>query len=164
MRGEMMMPQKHPFLAYCENKILIWVHILWGGRNTGDVYFIMVADCPGMLGWWAQIRRSYHSLHQNLPFVRSEFPPPEWKRDIVIAARVTYRDVGLSLCAVKGQLQRFVPVEEGEETLGPEGGNEVFVLEPPVEVEHSVEVQSQTAAVVHQHTQFLPLRSKQNPC
>lgn len=74
---------------------------------------------------------------------------------------VTYRDVGLSLCAVERQLQRFVPVVEGEEPLGPEGRNEVFVLEPPVEAEHSVEVQSQTAAVGHQHAQFLPLRSRQ---
>lgn len=70
------------------------------------------------------------------------------------------RDVGLSLGAVKGELQRCVLVEEGEQALGPEGGNEVFILEPPVETEHPVEVQSQTAAVVHQHTQLLPLENK----
>lgn len=77
------------------------------------------------------------------------------------ALAVTYRDVGLSLCAVDSELQWCVPVEEGKEALGPEGGNEIFMLEPPVEVEHSVEVQSQTAAVVHQHTQLLSLESKQ---
>lgn len=73
---------------------------------------------------------------------------------------MTYRDVGLSLCAVESELQRCVLVEEGKKALGPEGGDEVFILEPPVEAEHSVEVQSQTAAVVHQHTQLLPLRTK----
>ena len=77
---------------------------------------------------------------------------------------VTYRDVGLSLGAVESELQRCVLVEESEEALGPEGGDEVFILEPPVETEHSVEVQSQTATVVHQHTQLLPLENKQNAC
>lgn len=77
------------------------------------------------------------------------------------ALAVTYRDVGLSLCAVDSELQWCVPVEEGKEALGPEGGNEIFMLEPPVEAEHSVEVQSQTAAVVHQHTQLLSLENKQ---
>lgn len=72
----------------------------------------------------------------------------------------TYRDVGLSLCAVESELQRRVPVEEGKEAFGPEGGDEIFILEPPVEAEHSVEVQSQTATVVHQHTQLLSLEKK----
>lgn len=76
----------------------------------------------------------------------------------------TYRDVGLSLGAVEGELQRCFLVEESKEALGPEGGDEVFMLEPPVETEHSVEVQSQTAAVVHQHTQLLPLENKQHVC
>ena len=66
----------------------------------------------------------------------------------------------MSLGAVKGELQWCVLVEEGEQALGPEGRNEVFILEPPVETEHPVEVQSQTAAVVHQHTQLLPLENK----
>lgn len=74
---------------------------------------------------------------------------------------VTYRDVGLRLCAVDSELQWCVPVEERKEALGPEGGNEIFMLEPPVEAEHSVEVQGQTAAVVHQHTQLLSLEDKQ---
>ena len=77
---------------------------------------------------------------------------------------VAYRDVGLSLCTVQSELQWFVPVEKGKEALGPEGGDEVSVLEPPVEAEHSVEVQSQTAAVVHQHPQLLPLESKHSLC
>lgn len=77
------------------------------------------------------------------------------------APTLTYRHVGLSLCVVEGEIERCVPVEEGEETLGPEGGDEVFVLEPPVEAEHSVQVQSQTAAVVHQHTQLLPLEEEE---
>lgn len=76
--------------------------------------------------------------------------------------RVTYRDIRLSLGAVEGELQWFIPVEEGEQALGPEGGDEVSILEPPVETEHSVEVQSQTAAVVHQHTQLLPLENQHN--
>lgn len=80
------------------------------------------------------------------------------------AITVTHRDVGLSLGAVESELQRGVLVEESKEAFGPEGGDEVFVLEPPVETEHSVEVQSQTAAVVHQHTQLLPLENKQNLC
>lgn len=73
---------------------------------------------------------------------------------------VTYRDVGLSLGAVESEIQWCVLVEEGKQALGPERGNEVFILEPPVETEHLVEVQSQTAAVVHQHTQLLPLENK----
>ena len=77
---------------------------------------------------------------------------------------VTHRDVGLSLCTVESEHQWSVPVEEGKEALGPEGGDEVFILESPVEVEHSVEVQSQTAAVVHQHTQLLPLGTKHSLC
>lgn len=75
---------------------------------------------------------------------------------------VTYRDVGLSLWAVDSEVQWWILVEEGKEALGPEGGDEVFILEPPVEAEYSVEVQSQTAAVVHQHTQLLPLEDKHN--
>lgn len=77
---------------------------------------------------------------------------------------VTYRDIGLSLGVVESELQRCVPVEEGKEALGPERGDEVFILEPPVETEHSVEVQSQTAAVVHQHTKLFPLENKPYFC
>lgn len=73
----------------------------------------------------------------------------------------TYRDVGLSLGAVERKLQWLVLVEQSKEALGPEGGDEVFILQPPVETEDPVEVQSQTAAVVQQHTQLLPLESKQ---
>lgn len=76
---------------------------------------------------------------------------------------VTYRDVGLGLCAVESELHWCIPVEEGKEPLGPEGGNEIFIPETPIEAEHSVEVQSQTTAVVHQHTQLLPLENKQSP-
>lgn len=48
--------------------------------------------------------------------------------ELVIDSRgheVTYSDVGLSLCAVECELQGFVPVEEGKETLGPKRGNEI---------------------------------------
>ena len=75
---------------------------------------------------------------------------------------MTHRDEGLSLGAVESEVQRSVLVVESKQTLGPEGGDEVSVLEPPVETEHPVEVQSQTAAVVHQHSQLLPLESKTN--
>lgn len=70
---------------------------------------------------------------------------------------LTYRDVGLGLCAVESELQGFVPVEEGKETLGPERGDEISKPQPPVEAEDSVDVQGQTAAVVHQDAQLLPL-------
>lgn len=70
---------------------------------------------------------------------------------------LTYGDVGLSPGAVESQLQGFVPVEEGKETLGPKGGDEISKPQPPVEAEDSVDVQSQTAAVVHQDAQLLPL-------
>lgn len=73
---------------------------------------------------------------------------------------VTYRDIGLSLGVVESELQWWVLVEEGKEALGPEGRDEVFILEPPVEAKHSVEVQGQTAAVVHHDTKLLPLESK----
>lgn len=74
--------------------------------------------------------------------------------------KVTHRDVGLSLCAVESELQGFVPVEEGKETLGPKRGNEISEPQPPVEAEDSVDVQSQTAAVVHQDAQLLPLENR----
>lgn len=83
--------------------------------------------------------------------------------DLAIDSRrheVTYRDVGLSLCAVESELQGLLPVEEGEETLGPKRGNEISEPQPPVEAEDSVDVQSQTAAVVHQDAQLLPLGTK----
>lgn len=88
--------------------------------------------------------------------------PPELWVGMLMSLTLTHRDEGLSLCAVESEVQWCVPVEEGKDALGPEGGDEVFILEPPVEAEHSVEVQSETAAVVHQHTQLLPLENKHN--
>lgn len=73
---------------------------------------------------------------------------------------VTYRHIGLNLCAIDCEIQWRVLVGDGKETLGPEGGNEVFILQTPVEAEHFVEVQSQAAAVVHQDTQLLPLENQ----
>lgn len=80
--------------------------------------------------------------------------------DVVLRSAETHRDVGLGPGAVEGELQRCVLVEKCKEPLGPEGRDEVLVLEAPVQTEDSVQVQSQTAAVVHQHPQLLPLEEQ----
>lgn len=74
---------------------------------------------------------------------------------------MTYRDVGFSFCAVECDSHWFVSVKIREESFGPEAGDEVFILEAPIKAEHSVEVQSQTGAVVHQHTKLLSLQDRQ---
>lgn len=73
------------------------------------------------------------------------------------AARFPHRHVSGGRAAVELQLQGVVPPVEGADSLGPDGGDVVPLVELPVEGEDSVEVQSQAAAVEGHHAQLLPL-------
>lgn len=70
---------------------------------------------------------------------------------------VPHRHVSGGRGGVKLQLQGLVPPVEGCNSLRPDGGDVVPFVELPVKGEDSVEVQSQTAAVIHHHPQFFPL-------
>lgn len=50
---------------------------------------------------------------------------------------------------------------EGCNSLRPDGGDVVPLMELPVKGKDSVEIQSQTAAVIHHQPQFLPLKGCQ---
>lgn len=79
--------------------------------------------------------------------------------------RFPYRHVGGGKAAVELQLQGVVPPVQGADSLGPDGGDVVPLVELPVEGEDSVEVQSQAAAVEGHNAQFLPLRQwRENSC
>lgn len=54
----------------------------------------------------------------------------------------------------------MVSVEKGKQTFRPEGRDEVSILKSPVKVEHFVEVQGQTAAVVHHNAKLLFLETE----
>lgn len=61
------------------------------------------------------------------------------------------------MAAVEPQFQGVVPPVEGADSLGPDGGDVVPLMELPVEGEDPVEIQSQAAAVEGHKAQFLPL-------
>lgn len=70
---------------------------------------------------------------------------------------VPHRQISGGLGGVELQLQRVLFSVEGRDSLGPDGGDVLPLMELPVEGEDSVEVQSQTAAVIHHQSQFFPL-------
>lgn len=70
---------------------------------------------------------------------------------------IAHRQVSSGLGAVKLQLQGVVPPIEGCNSLRPDGGDVVSLVKLPVKRKDSVEVQSQTAAVIQHHSQLLPL-------
>ena len=51
-----------------------------------------------------------------------------------------------------------MPPVDGCNSLRPDGGDVVPLVKLPVKQKDSVEVQSQTAAVIHHHPQFFSLR------
>ncbi|TNN71190.1 hypothetical protein EYF80_018538 [Liparis tanakae] len=65
--------------------------------------------------------------------------------------------VGGGLGGVESQLQGVVPPVQRRDSPGPDGGDVVPLVELPVKRKDPVEVQSQTAAVVHHHPEFFPL-------
>lgn len=77
------------------------------------------------------------------------------------AALGPHRDIGGGRDGVELQLQRVVPPVQGADSLRPDGGDVVPLVELPVEGKDPVEIQSQTAAVVHHHPEFFPLRTSQ---
>lgn len=54
-----------------------------------------------------------------------------------------------------------MPPVQGADSLRPDGGDVVPLVELPVEGKDPVEIQSQTAAVVHHHPEFFPLWTSQ---
>lgn len=73
-------------------------------------------------------------------------------------AAQTHRDVGQGWRGVQLQVQSLMLPIEGCYSLRPDGGNVVPIMELPVKREDPVEIQGQAAAVIHHHTQLLPLQ------
>lgn len=92
------------------------------------------------------------AAHFSLEFVLDE---------VNKAALCPHRHIGGGLDVVELQLQRVVPPVQGADSLRPDGGDVVPLVELPVEGKDPVEIQSQTAAVVHHHPELLPLWTSQ---